>query len=1039
MFSLIAWFTLSKPATALLPMSSADITPENRRSISQRIQTVWQFFVAFMIVFSCGMVNKLDIERGVKASATQSSSFYGPEFRSNASTSAPSIPSIPSSHSYQSRIQTEHHRARMEAHRSVQAQAQYSPYEYPYSNSPALPDVDEIMTVSHVGERAIVRAEPAEVTQLPVIYESGPSTQVDRLSVPSIPNEDSVEPVMSESHKTSAVTRPITPPPSPKFISYSPISRSVVPCSKEIERKLSAMISEDMYSGFCPDLNEHGSPVTNAADAYAVRDFEVVIEIFQDIQAPPLQIAPTWTNIRNEPKPKSTSKSLSKVRAHTSSIDFTRENNQGLPLDLESRNHIYSDIPMIRVHRPNSDTTHTTLVEIPISIEDESSLTSPSTSLFDSSINSSTSAVDSTEVPDVTDCCNTSVSSASIYSQDDLSFDVATKFLDLDDASTDLNNPSPILGHPNSVSVSMSNVPEEHYGELKLHHKWEGEEYCDACSVMSDEDVVQEEYGLVMETFDKETVRIAAEFQRKSQSIQAQNTLQESSEKLVTYTSNAASTAVGDSSLPTENSTSTASVESDQFKYDNSTGEDDNSEGASDMTMAKSSSHLALLAALGLLDNPGPGPVMINTETKLQPLIEHEARISIDKITSVSSPPPAPKSSTTADFLTSPVAKVVGRHNSAALHVTLTNKPSNILPGTTNSTDSDSHFHSPAPRISTSTAGFPNKLLPTPRHTPVKATNSRYLPDHRSKILSKVPRRLPSGIPTRKTITPILINQPEKRETGSTASSRLKGRTQTGIALDPDTIPPVPLVPVVTSARKINSARSPTSTTLPKTPSLSSRPQFTPAIKPSNRLSQETTSSGLPRSIHKNQANPASSPNSDKANLRKILPSYTLVQSNFTPALGTNGTLFALGQTPKKPVPEGSNSAGHDSTRTRRAVEVRNGLVTPVETNDSSGSGGRVITPSPLPTQPTSTLAYTALVPTYIDHPSTDPPTLHTNKVDRRRGLRPEDVALFAVSHEKSSKTPSMARLQHAAISRLPVPTARGSSLQGVRSTNVWI
>jgi hypothetical protein len=44
---------------------------------------------------------------------------------------------------------------------------------------------------------------------------------------------------------------------------------------------------------------------------------------------------------------------------------------------------------------------------------------------------------------------------------------------------------------------------------------------------------------------------------------------------------------------------------------------------ASDMTMAKSSSHLALLAALGLLDHQGPeGPVIINTETKPQPLIE---------------------------------------------------------------------------------------------------------------------------------------------------------------------------------------------------------------------------------------------------------------------------------------------------------------------------------------------------------------------------------------------------------------------------------
>jgi hypothetical protein len=253
----------------------------------------------------------------------------------------------------------------------------------------------------------------------------------------------------------------------------------------------------------------------------------------------------------------------------------------GPSLDLKSCTQLRSDIPTITIHRPESGTTQATLLEISIRIEDDVSLTSPSASLFDSSLNSSTSAVDSTEVPDLADCCNASVSSVSVYSQDDLPFGEAIKLPEVDDQSTKFGNLSSIPECLSSASVSMSGVLEEYDSGLKHNNDPESEEDFDSCSIISDEGGVQEEYKLAIDSFDKRTLQIAAEFRRKSQLVQAQCISQVCSEKSVAHAGTSPSAVDGDSSLLTKNSTSTISVDSDQFKYDSSCGGNDNPEGTS--------------------------------------------------------------------------------------------------------------------------------------------------------------------------------------------------------------------------------------------------------------------------------------------------------------------------------------------------------------------------------------------------------------------------------------------------------------------------
>ncbi|KAH7332736.1 hypothetical protein B0J17DRAFT_771519 [Rhizoctonia solani] len=139
--------------------------------------------------------------------------------------------------------------------------------------------------------------------------------------------------------------------------------------------------------------------------------------------------------------------------------------------------------------------------------------------------------------------------------------------------------------------------------------------------------------------------------------------------------------------------------------------------------------------------------------------------------------------------------------------------------------------------------------------------------------------RLPSGIPARKTAIPILPNQVTKRETSSTASSRLKSRTHRTVIHNPNTIPSVPPLPLIPS----NRASQPTESTKSGAPIglLAPRPQFAPNFKPPARLTVERSSPAPMSRLRPWALEPST--NTRRETSIRILPLNITISANVTP------------------------------------------------------------------------------------------------------------------------------------------------------------
>ncbi|KAG8688033.1 hypothetical protein FRC11_006187 [Ceratobasidium sp. 423] len=976
-------------------MSTAGITPANRPSVSHRIQAAWQSFVmAIIVVFSCGLAGASDVEHGVQASATHSSSFYAPEFRSNASASVPSIPSLPSSYSYQSRIQTERRGLGMEAHRPTQPHTRFSPYtRYSHPSPlprPIRPHINEIVTRSYVGDRVIIRAQPTVVTQPPNTYKPGQPIRADLPNVSSILSQIPLE-RPSECDVNKLVTQPITPPPSPKRVSSTSISHPTPPCSMSTERRVSEAIPGDVYGGVYFGPNESTeSDIDVPSDIPPIQSVEIVGKDIQGVRASmPRETrtsdeVPTTPDNHPKPVPRPLSEAfeyqqLAELMARANGIPA----NQVLALDSETRVHHtihpYSGIPIIRVHRPESSISGGNFVEISITFEDERSLTSSSTSLFDFASNSSTSAVDSTEVPDATDCCSASVSSGSIYSQDDLPSNVAIKLPGTNGQETGLNPRSQIQDDRGSM-VSVSDVFEGYHGESNENPTLGDEEASDACSIISDGGVAQNEYRLSITAFDRETVQLAAEFRGKSEFIRSTYPIRDIPRGSNVLEANVEPTGAGDSSLPAENSTSTVSVESNQFKCDEDHVEDKSPEGASAMSMTKSSSHLALLAALGLLTNQGPeSPVTIpGPGTELQPSIRQNLSDSNIKYDNNSSHQVLDAEPSVAAHCSTPSSIPIGadhRKDTAPLRIIVPKNSNNFDMGTLHSSNFPSSSHS-----ASDLGCDANALLPTPPCTPIDPRGPYQVlgQQHVTPSRPLAHSRLPSGIPARKALTPILPNQANKRETSSTTSSRLKSRTNRAIVLDPDTVPPVPPVPLVPLKRSPPSTKSTQSRTYPAFPAPDqSAPDFKLLTRSTIAQPSPTPVPGrLPRPLvsldNTQRIAPAEVLPTNKALSAGIPSRGTSIQSRTPSVSATNATHSAPSQAPKsKAVTSEFSHAGRDSTRLWRAVELGHGLATPARTVDTpSRTNGRANASTPKFTRPSPILVRTLPVPTVADRPS---------------------------------------------------------------------
>ncbi|CAE6430409.1 unnamed protein product, partial [Rhizoctonia solani] len=465
---------------------------------------------------------------------------------------------------------------------------------------------------SHMGDRIIIREEPIEVTVTPppMAYEPARPSQPSRLNVLSILNQSLPEPPSSGPINGSPM--PITPPPSPKPIASTPVSHSTRRSINPIQ-PLSKMAPGDIHGGICHNETRDSDVQRPAASNLPpIQSAKITYQKIQDIRdstsdniRAPNQNA-RKTHVKMVPRPVDRQQTIS-------SITKPNEVSSNPVSPLESNVCVFSSwgIPIIRVHKPDSIVAGGTPAITPTTLKSDRSSTSPHTSLFDS-VSSSTSAVNSVEVPDSIGRCHRSVSRVSIYSQDNVPSNASIperngQVVGLDSQDTQMS------------MASISKVLEGYCGKSNDHVESGDGYHSRPCSIISGGATQNQ---ISMGVFD-ETFRLTTESRQKSKLAQPIHSVQGITIDPIIPKSDAKSKAGGDSSLPANNSSSTMSVESDQFRYDQDIQESD-PKGTFTMPMTKSSSHLALLAALGLISNQDPEDlVMIPSSTaKLQPSIK---------------------------------------------------------------------------------------------------------------------------------------------------------------------------------------------------------------------------------------------------------------------------------------------------------------------------------------------------------------------------------------------------------------------------------
>ncbi|CAE6432671.1 unnamed protein product [Rhizoctonia solani] len=576
--------------------------------------------------------------------------------------------------------------------------------------------------------------------------------------------------------------------------------------------------------------------------------------------------------------------------------------------------------------------------------------------------------------------------------------------------------------------VSISKVLEDYCGESDDHPESGDRYYSSACSIISGG---ANQNQISMGLFD-ETLRLTTESRQKSKLVQPIRPVQEITVNPIIPKSDVVkSKADGDSSLPANNSSSTVSVESNQFRYDENYIQESDPKGTFTMPVTKSSSHLALLTALGLITKPDPEDLVTipGSAAKLQPSIK---AIDSDKSNHSSSYASTGKTPVIAISSPSSVPKGTGHHKRRTpLRITVADAWSKVntgMPYLTSPTSSPLYFDS--------TSGLgPKCSLPTPPCTPVESMGPYRTQDLQQSL---VPRpsasRLPSGIPARRTPTPILSNQENKRETSSTTSSRLKAN-RTGIqALNPALAPPVPALAPTSSKPLPRPTKFTESGALTGSLGKGSQALSGPRIKVPTRATIIQSSPASVDSCSSRNSNPLN-------NTRQMIPARisstdetsirgtsdnVLVQSHLQSVLPTNITRpIAFDNPTLTPATGELNHAGHGSIRSRRAVGLKHEPVTSAKRYPSRTSNQENI-PALTVTQPVS--------------PNAIAPCSGINITGRRRGTRQEDAAKFVP--DKISPTENHSRIhpgQATPASRSQVPLSSDLNRRKVRSTNVWI
>ncbi|CAE7086632.1 unnamed protein product [Rhizoctonia solani] len=997
-----------------LPVSTTNIATTNQPSISQRVQAAWQSFVmAILTVFSCGVANQSDVEHGIQASATQSSSFYAPEFRSN---TVPSIPSLPSSYSYSSRIQTERRRA--EVYSSVRPHMGFSPYvHYPARSSPSRPprsDVESIIMGSHVCDRMIARAELEEIAQPPIAYEPGRPTQAGYTNSLSTSSRNPSERT-SGSNGVIPMAEPITPPPTPKPTLNTPISHPA-PRSMNAALIISKIVTEPGV-----EISSNAAIQSTNVISKGVRDCPKSTSMSARALG---GMSHNYPRIHSKTVPEPLSNHVEDEHS-TGSTARPDEVPVGQAPSSDSRVYVLpsSDIPILQVHRPESSISEVMPTEASIN---RRSSTSPSALLFDSVLNDSTSAADSTEVPDETDCCSASMSSASTYSQDDLQSEVAMKLPGIDDQRAGFSSSSRFRGGQILASGEL-----EGYNEPKEYSGLSDQDDFSKHSIISDGDVGQTERRMPIQVFGEETTLLAAEFHQESHLAPSKDPYQAVPEYSGIPDIDTKSTAVGESSLPADNSSSTVSIESDQFKYDRNEIEENSPERVPAMPMVKPSSHL-LLAALGPLTNQGTGnPVIPSLQKELQPSIKE---IDSAQLYDHKSHNYASTGEATITAIPSIPSTLKGGHRhkcAPPLRITVP-EISKVDMMTSHLTKSHSF-----PDISTLGTDV-DALLPTPPHTPVDPTGLYGTLDRQQGLPPRISNsHLPYGTLAQQTPIPTTI-QANKREIDSTTSSRLKARPRKGKILDSNIIPQIPsksskwLSWLAKSTEMDGSSAPDPQTSFAPSTENPTRPTAGPlSFGPAdNRLPRTLAPLGGTRLTVLSKI-----PYTNKTTLARSTSRHVPTPPIVPPVPSTGITCSTPLDFPtQKPATSGFNHAGRGTIRLRPVVELRHGLVTPA---------GTASTPSR--TSSRMNISASALLrPIVISPPASSicPSAImikssRADNINRGREMRQGNATMFP----SSPKIPSKARRSKSQqATRTPEPRTSASTdpTHQVRSTNVW-